>query len=154
MTKALFLDRDGVINHDYGYVHETRQFVFIEGIFDCCRCAQKNGYLIVVVTNQSGIARGFFSESDFEHLTRHMIACFSEEGVKIADVLYCPTLGGPDRKPEPGLFLKARDKYDIDMARSVNVGDHDRDLEAGLRAGVGKNILFAGDFAPVIRELV
>ena len=146
MSKALFLDRDGTINVDYGYVHEPDRFVFIDGIFDFCRRAQDFGYLIIVITNQSGIERGYFTEEDFDVITKHMIDKFAENGVIVTDVFHCPSLSGPDRKPEPGMFLKARAKYDIDMTVSVNIGDRARDLEAGRRAGVGKNILFKGDF--------
>ena len=104
MNKALFLDRDGTINVDYGYVHEPSRFVFIDGIFEFCREAQKKGYLIVVITSQSGIERGFFTEMDFASVTRHMKEEFAKEGVTITDVFHCPSLSGPDRKPEPGLL--------------------------------------------------
>ena len=146
MTKALFLDRDGTINIDYGYVHEPEKFVFIDGVFDFCRKAQSKGYLIIVVTSQSGIERGYFTEVDFAAVTKYMTERFAAEGISIADVFHCPSLSGPDRKPEPGLFLKAKKKYDIDMSVSVNVGDRERDLEAGRRAGVGKNVLFNGSY--------
>ena len=153
MTKALFLDRDGTINVDYGYVYEPSKFVFIDGIFEFCRQAQGKGYLIIVITSQSGIERGYFTEADFAAITKFMVDRFAEEDVSIVDVLHCPSLSGPDRKPEPGLFLKAKEKYDIDMATSINVGDRDRDLEAGRRAGVGKNLLFAGSFDSLKEEL-
>ena len=153
MNKALFLDRDGTINVDYGYVHEPSKFVFIDGIFEFCREAQKKGYLIVVITSQSGIERGFFTEMDFASVTRHMKEEFAKEGVTITGVFHCPSLSGPDRKPEPGLFLRAKEKYDIDMVASVNVGDRERDLEAGRRAGVGRNYLFQGDFGSIASEL-
>lgn len=146
MTKALFLDRDGTINVDYGYVHEPEKFVFIDGVFDFCRLAQEKGYLIIVVTNQSGIERGYFTEADFAMITKYMVNKFAEAGVTVTDVFHCPSLEGPDRKPEPGMFLKAKEKYDIDMALSINIGDRDRDLEAGRRAGIGNNLLFEGDF--------
>ena len=153
MTKALFLDRDGTINVDYGYVHEPGRFVFIDGIFDFCRHAQATGYLIIVITNQSGIERGYFTEADFAETTRYMVRRFSDEGVTIAGVFHCPSLAGPDRKPAPGLFLKAQEKFDIDMVMSVNVGDKERDIEAGQLAGVGKNLLFLGDFSVLMQEL-
>ena len=146
MKKALFLDRDGTINEDYGYVFEAEKFVFIDGVFNFCREAQKKDYLIIVITSQSGIERGYFTEEDFDVITKHMIDKFAENGVTVTDVFHCPSLAGPDRKPEPGMFLKAKAKYDIDMTVSVNIGDRARDLEAGRRAGVGKNILFKGDF--------
>ena len=149
MTNALFLDRDGTINVDYGYVYEPERFVFIDGVLDFCRLAQDRGYLIIVITNQSGIARGYFTEADFAAITRHMVEGFAAAGITIADVFHCPSLKGSDRKPEPGLFLKAKEKYDIDMAASVNIGDSERDIEAGKRAGVGCNVLFMGDFKPL-----
>lgn len=149
MAKALFLDRDGTINADYAYVHEKENFEFLPGVFDFCRKAQELGYLIIVVTNQSGIARGYYTEEDFRSLTDWMVSEFAARGVTITDVFHCPDLSGPDRKPEPGLFLKARDKYGIDMAASVSVGDKPRDVEAGERAGVGRNFLFAGDYSEV-----
>lgn len=144
MKKALFLDRDGTINADYAYVHDKEHFDFLPGVFDFCRAAQAKGYLIIVITNQSGIARGYYTEADLRALNDWMVARFAEEGVTIADVFHCPELSGPDRKPEPGLFLKARDKYGIDMAASVSLGDKPRDVEAGKRAGVGKNLIFEG----------
>lgn len=153
MTKALFLDRDGTINVDYGYVHKPERFVFIDGIFDFCRRAQSLGYIIIVVTSQSGIERGYFTEADFVALTEYMVARFAAEHVTITDVFHCSALAGSDRKPEPGLFLKAKEKYDIDMSASVNIGDKARDIEAGQRAGVGKNVLFEGDFMALSRVL-
>lgn len=153
MSKALFLDRDGTINVDYGYVHEPERFVFIDGVFDFCRRAQELGYLIIVITNQSGIERGYFTESDFEAITRYMIERFAGEGVTITDVFHSPSLEGPDRKPEPGLFFKAKAKHSIDMAASINIGDRDRDLEAGRRAGVGRNVLFEGDYKVLVSVL-
>lgn len=146
MRKALFLDRDGTINIDHGYVGTIERFEFIDGIFEFCKIAQDEGYTIIVITNQSGIARGYFTADDYERLTKWMVEQFSLHGVTIADVFHSPDLSGPDRKPEPGLFLKARDKWGIDMAGSVSLGDKDRDKEAGRRAGVGKNLLFTGTY--------
>ena len=151
--KALFLDRDGTINVDYGYVHEWSKFVFIDGIFDFCRQAQAKGYQIFIITNQSGIERGYFTETDFAALTKLMKERFASEGVTISDVFHCPTLSGPNRKPEPGLFITAKEKYNIDMSASVNVGDSERDIEAGRRAGVGKNFQFRGDFDSIAAVL-
>ena len=146
MAKALFLDRDGTINVDTGYVFEREKFVFLDGVFDFCRRAQEKGYLIIVITNQSGIARGYYTEADYEKLTDWMRGEFAAHGVTVTDVFHCPALEGPDRKPAPGLFLKARDKYALDLAASVNIGDKPRDVEAGERAGVGTNVLFTGDW--------
>lgn len=153
MAKALFLDRDGTINVDYGYVFQKEKFVFIDGIVDLCRKALEKGYLIIVITNQSGIARGYFNEADFRELNRYMIDLFAEKGVKITDVFYCPELSGERRKPNAGMFFEARDKYGIDMAQSVSVGDKPRDVEAGENAGVGKNFLFENNFTEITEAL-
>lgn len=143
MTRAFFLDRDGVINTDRAYVYKIGDFEFVDGIFDACRAAQSRGFAIIVATNQSGIARGYYSEEDFARLTAHMLREFEKNGVRIADVFHCPHLDGPDRKPNPGMFLKARDKYSVDMARSVSLGDRERDIEAASRAGVVRNYLLS-----------
>ena len=151
MRKVLFLDRDGVINMDYGYVHTPQDFVFQEGVIDFCRFAQVQGYEIIVITNQSGIERGIFTEEDFRRTTAFMLEGFAKEDVQIADVFYCPRLDGTDRKPSPGMFLKAQSKWDIDMGKSVSIGDNERDLAAGEAAGVGTNLLYEGDFE-VLKE--
>ena len=143
--KALFLDRDGTINVDYGYVYQPEKFELIEGITELCIRAQEKGYLIIVITNQSGIARGYYTDDDFQKINQYMIDTFNRYGVKITDVFYCPELSGNRRKPECGMFIEARDKYGIDMQKSVSIGDKERDVEAGRKAGVGKNFLFNGN---------
>ena len=153
MPKALFLDRDGTINFDYGYVYQKESFEFINGIFELCQKAQSKGYLIIVVTNQSGIARGYYTDDDFEAINQYMVDEFAKNGVKITDVFYCPELSGNRRKPECGMFLEAKEKYDIDMKASVSLGDKQRDVEAAQKAGCGKNFLFDGDFSEVMEEL-
>ena len=152
--KALFLDRDGTINVDYGYVYQPEKFELIDGITELCLRAQEKGYLIIVITNQSGIARGYYTDDDFQKINQYMIEIFNRYGVKITDVFYCPDLSGNDRKPNCGMFIKARDKYGIDMAQSVSVGDKERDIEAAQKAGCGKNFLFTGDnFIKIMEEL-
>lgn len=154
MHKALFLDRDGTINVDYGYVYQPEKFVLIDGILDLCKKAQEKGYIIIVITNQSGIARGYYTDADFQTLNNFMIKLFETHGIKITDVFYCPELFGMRRKPECGMFLEAQAKYDIDMSQSISIGDKERDIEAGQKAGVGKNLLFNGtNFSAIIKEL-
>ena len=152
-SKALFLDRDGTINVDYGYVYQPEKFELINGIVDLCLKAQKKGYLIIVITNQSGIARGYYNESDFQKLNQYMVELFAQKNVKITDIFYCPELSGVRRKPECGMFLEAQEKYNIDMASSVSVGDKERDVEAGIKAGVGRNFLFNNNFEKIAAEL-
>lgn len=142
-VKALFLDRDGIVNRDAAYVHRKEDFEFCDGIFDLCRAAAAKGYLLIVVTNQSGVERGYFTDADFQALTAWMLERFAREGISIAEVFYCPSLSGEDRKPAPGMFLKARDKYNIDMGASISLGDKERDIEAAFRAGVGTNVLLS-----------
>ena len=149
--KALFLDRDGVINVDKGYVHSREEFEFQDGIFALCRAAQTLGYLVVVVTNQAGIARGYYTESEFLELTEWMIHQFTERDIDIARVYYCPyhpihgigayKYDSPDRKPEPGMLLRARADFGLDLASSILVGDRLSDIRAADAAGVGTKIL-------------
>lgn len=150
MNKALFLDRDGVINLEKHYLHKIEDFEFVEGIFDLCRHFQAQGYLIVVVTNQSGIARGYYGEEEFAVLTAWMRERFKENGVEISAVYHCPhhpEISGPCscRKPEPGMLLKAAEMFDIDLASSVLVGDAERDIEAAINAGVQTHCLYRHD---------
>jgi D,D-heptose 1,7-bisphosphate phosphatase len=149
-TKALFLDRDGVINIDTGYVYRPEDFHLVPGIIDLCRAAQEAGYLIVVITNQSGIARSMFSEEDFSKLCLWMRQLFSSQGVRIDAIYHCPVLDDhhPDRKPNPGLFLKATSDLQIDLTSSFSVGDKERDISAALSAGVASNYLLSETPSP------
>lgn len=150
-NKALFLDRDGVVNVDSGHVHRRECFEFQPGIFELCRAAQACGYLLIIVTNQAGIARGYYSESEFLELTDWMNAKFAEQQVHITRVYYCPyhpVLGigkykydSPDRKPSPGMLLRAQSELHLDLASSVLVGDRFSDIQAAIAAGVGTQIL-------------
>lgn len=151
--KALFLDRDGVINIDHGYVHRIEDFEFLDGIFELCQVAQEKGLKIIIVTNQAGIARGFYTEHDFAVLSKYMLAAFDKKGIKITDIFFCPyhpehgighyKKDAECRKPNPGMILQAAAAYDIDLSTSFLLGDKMSDIEAGLAAGVGHNILFS-----------
>lgn len=141
MRKALFLDRDGVINVEKNYVFRINDFEFVDGIFEICAQYQRDDYLIFVVTNQAGIARGIFSENDFMILTDWMLQQFKEKGINITQVYHCPH--HPDytgtcfcRKPNPGMFIKAAIEYYIDLKASVVIGDKESDLRAGRNAGI------------------
>ncbi len=151
-VRALFLDRDGVINADHGYVYRPEQVDFVPGIFELVAAATARDWPVVVVTNQSGIGRGYYGEDEFQRLIEWMRAQFAENGGNIAAVYHCPHHPRdalpeyrsvcPDRKPEPGMFLRARADLGLDLAGSVLVGDRPSDLEAGRRAGVGARLLF------------
>lgn len=152
MNPALFLDRDGVINEDYGYVFKSKDFKFIDGIFDLCRYAKQNNFLICVVTNQAGIGRGFYTEEDFWHLTNWMCEVFKVEGIFIDKVYFCPThlthgigkykVDSIDRKPAPGMIIQAIKELNIDQSRSVLIGDKESDIQAGIAAGIAYNLLY------------
>lgn len=151
MTPALFLDRDGVINREINYLYRIADFQFIDGAFSTCRAFQAAGYRIIVVTNQGGIGRGYYTEADFHTLNSWMIQQFQTEGVEIAQTYFSPhhpTHGigdyrcdHPDRKPNPGMILRAQRDWQIDLSASVLVGDKESDIQSGLNAGVRQNIL-------------
>lgn len=148
-NKALFLDRDGVVNVERHYVHKIEDFEFMGGIFPLCARFQECGFRIVLVTNQSGIAQGLYPEEDYLRLDAWMVGEFSSRGVTVSRTYHCPHhpefTGDCDcRKPKPGMILRARDELGIDLAKSVLLGDKDRDLEAGRRAGVARLGLVRG----------
>lgn len=142
--KTIFLDRDGVINKDKNYLYEISGFEFIEGVFSACKYLATLEYKIIVITNQSGIGRGYFSENDFELINTWMIDKFKNNGVEILDVFYCPhspNLRCDCRKPNPGMFFDAITKYNIDAASSWMIGDSERDITAANLAGIKNTIL-------------
>ncbi|WP_457602798.1 D-glycero-beta-D-manno-heptose 1,7-bisphosphate 7-phosphatase [Nitratifractor sp.] len=146
MKKALFLDRDGVINLDHGYVHTVEAFAFVPGILDCIRRMQERGYLPIVVTNQSGIGRGYYSGEDFERVTAAMLEEMHKAGIVIfrEQVFFCPHTpqeGCACRKPQPGMLREAIERFGIDPAASVMIGDKTSDIEAAEAAGVGRTLL-------------
>jgi D-glycero-D-manno-heptose 1,7-bisphosphate phosphatase len=147
MNKALFIDRDGVINVDKGHVFLIEDFEFSEGVFDLCRKYFNTGYLIIVVTNQAGIAKGLYTEEDFINLTDWMIGQFKDNGISITKVYYCPhhpEISGPCmcRKPESGMLLQAVKEFDLEISECILIGDKESDLEAGRRAGIPEENLY------------
>lgn len=137
--RAVFLDRDGVINVDRGYVHRIEDFEFVPGIPFMLRELQLDGWRLVVVTNQSGIGRGLFSEDDYERVTQHMREQLAAHGVRLDGVYHCPH--APDqgcgcRKPKPGMLLRAAASLGLDLSRSVLVGDKESDMQAAHAAGL------------------
>ena len=148
---AVFLDRDGVINVDHGYVHDEHDFEYIDGVFEAAKAFKDMGYRLGLVTNQSGIARGMFSEDRFLSLTQWMDWNFVDNGVELDGIYYCPHHAENGigeykqdcdcRKPKPGMFISARDFLKIDMAKSVMIGDKAEDMMAAEAAGVGTKVL-------------
>jgi len=161
MRRALFLDRDGIINVDHGYVHRPEQVEFVPGIFALCRQAAARGLLLVVATNQSGIGRGLYTEDDFSALMRWMGGRFEREGAPLHAVEYCPDhpehgispyrRENPRRKPGPGMLLDAAAEHGIDLGASLMLGDRASDMQAALAAGIGIRILATGDAAEAAR---
>ena len=151
MRRAFFLDRDGVINVDHGYVHRIEDFEFLPGIFELVRAARHRELLPVVVTNQAGIARGYYDEAQFARLTDWMLERFAAEGAALERVYHCPThptegigkyrIDSVDRKPGPGMLLRARDELGLDLGASIMLGDKVSDMLAGRAAGVGRLLL-------------
>ncbi len=165
--RALFLDRDGVINEDTAYVCRQENFTFIDGIFDLVASAKARGFLVVVITNQAGIGRGYYTEKDFHSLMKWVNSRFEAHGGTLDKIYFCPShpehgIGAyrresPFRKPAPGMLQAAIRELDIDPSRSVLIGDKMTDIEAGRAAGITINLLFrpeAGEsYQPAISHL-
>ena len=146
--RAAFIDRDGVINEERGYVHRVEDFEFLPGAVAALRSLREQGYLLVVITNQSGIARGMYSEEDYERLTAHMTRMLAAAGAAPHASFYCPHL--PDaavarfrvdcdcRKPRAGMLRQAIEQWSVDVTESILVGDRASDVQAGRAAGVGR----------------
>lgn len=148
---AAFIDRDGVLNEERAFVHRIEDFVFLPGAIEGLRALQAAGYLLVVITNQSGIARGLYSEADYQMLTAQMCERLQAAGIRLDAVQYCPHLADAPleryrvdcdcRKPKPGMLKRAIDALDIDPVASFLIGDRLSDIEAGRAAGLGLCIL-------------
>jgi len=142
--KTIFLDRDGVINKEKNYLFKISEFEFIDGIFDACRYFISINFNIIVITNQSGIERGLYTEIDFNKLNIWMINEFKKNNVEILDVFHCPHVTTSNcncRKPKPGMLLEAQIKHEIDLSKSWMIGDKESDIKAAKSAGINKTIL-------------
>ena len=149
--KTIFLDRDGVINKEVSYLHKIDDFEFIDGVFEACQLFQRLGYKLVVVTNQSGIGRGYYTEDDFDVLTEWMCAQFEKHGVMIDAVYFCPHHPKKAldryrkecdcRKPEPGMLLQGVNELGLDASQCVMFGDKGSDMLAAKAAGFKRKIL-------------
>ena len=143
-VKTVFLDRDGVINKEVGYLHKIQDFEFIDGVFEACLYFKSLNYQIIVVTNQSGIGRGYYDEDDFHIINNWMLGQFKNKGIEILDVFFCPH--DPEsncdcRKPKPGMLNQANEKHNIDMEKSWMIGDKEADVAAANAAGIQNTIL-------------
>ena len=147
--KVIFLDRDGVINIDKHYVHKIEDFEFYENIFDICKYFQELGYEIIIITNQSGIGRKYFTQSDFSKLTKWMLDKFRVHGLEILDLFYCPHTPEYNcncRKPKSGMVLEACKKYDIDLKKSWVIGDKVTDIDLAYNSGIKNSILISNQY--------
>ena len=152
--RALFLDRDGVVNVEVGYLHRIEDVAWVPGIVPLCRTAMRLGYRLVVVTNQAGIARGYYTEDDFLTLMEWMRAELRKEGVEFDAVYFCPfhpehgvgeyKREHEDRKPGTGMLRRAEREFAIELGRSVLVGDRCSDIKAANDAGLRQAFLIAG----------
>ena len=142
--KTIFLDRDGVINKEINYLHKIEDFEFIDGVFEACQYLKNLNYQIIIITNQSGISRGYYTERDFQILTSWMLVEFKKNDIRILDVLHCPHLSYENckcRKPNPGMLLEAIYKHNINIQNSWMIGDKEVDIIAANNAGISNTIL-------------
>jgi D-glycero-D-manno-heptose 1,7-bisphosphate phosphatase len=156
MMKAAFLDRDGVINIDKNYVYKIEDFEFKDGIFELLKLLQSKGFTLFVVTNQSGIGRGYYTLQDFKKLTEYMLNELKKKGIEIKEVAFCPHHPDDDcecRKPKPGMILNLVKKYNIDLKNSILIGDKQSDIKAGKNAGVGKTYLVESSLFDIIEKI-
>jgi D-glycero-D-manno-heptose 1,7-bisphosphate phosphatase len=162
---AVFLDRDGVLIVDSGYPHLKEHLDLIPGAADAVRRLNALGYLVVIVTNQSGVARGLFSEDQMHAFNALLVRRLAAKGARIGAVYACPFHHDaqdprwfhpdhPDRKPNPGMILKATAEHGIDLARSFLIGDRQSDLEAARRAGVSGFLFESGNLDDFVRDLL
>jgi len=141
--KALFLDRDGVINIDHGYVSKIDNFVFTEGIFELLQLFIHKGYMLFIITNQSGIGRGYYSLEDFQVLTQYMLDIFKEKNIHIQEVQYCPHAPEENcdcRKPKTGMIDNILKKHPIDLENSWLIGDKQSDIDLALNSHISHSI--------------
>ena len=162
---AIFFDRDGVLNEDRGFVHRIEDFRWIDGAREAVRLVNQAGLLAIVATNQSGVARGLYGEDEVRRLHEWMAGDLAAFGARIDAFYYCPyhesgsdpryaVADHPDRKPNPGMILRAMRDLSIDPARALIIGDRESDLAAGRNAGIGGRLFEGGSLAETVREVL
>ena len=151
LRRAAFIDRDGVINAELNYVHRIEDFHILPGVFEGLRTLQRHSFELIVVTNQAGIAKGLYTETDFDRLTQHMQRVFADQDIHLTAVYSCPHHPGGSvpayavecdcRKPAPGMLLRAAAEHKLDLNRAVLIGDKPSDTQAGRAARVAMTVL-------------
>jgi D-glycero-D-manno-heptose 1,7-bisphosphate phosphatase len=164
LRPAAFFDRDGVINLDFGYIGTPDRFELVEGVAAALAACRDAGWLVFVVTNQSGIARGYFEEAAVQDLHRHMRKVLAEQGATIDDMRVCPHhMDGTVatyrracdcRKPKPGMILDLIAKWQVDVERSFLVGDKESDIQAAAAAGIAGHLFTGGNLLTFVRPLL
>ena len=164
MNKAVFFDRDGTLNEEVHYLHKIEDFKWIEGAIDAIKYCNDNGYLAIVITNQSGVARGYYPESDIMKLYDWMNDDLAKHGAHLDGIYYCPhhptgtvkeyAIECDCRKPKPGMLFKAQKDHNIDLRSSYLIGDSARDVECAEAAGV-KGIMYKGGnlYQYIVKEM-
>ncbi|MFX0001890.1 MAG: D-glycero-beta-D-manno-heptose 1,7-bisphosphate 7-phosphatase [Candidatus Hodarchaeota archaeon] len=147
--RAVFLDRDGVINKEVNYLSNPKNFKFIKGSIEALKILKQKGFLLIIITNQAGIARGFFTEETLKTIHNKMISRLEKQGIELDDIYYCPhhpDFTGPCncRKPNPAMILKAKSKYNIDLTKSYMVGDTLNDIQTGKAANCKTVLVLTG----------
>ena len=164
LQPAIFLDRDGVLNVDTGYPSRFADIIWMEGAAEAVKLCNDAGFLVFIVTNQSGVARGYFPEGAVTELHVEMRAALLAEGARIDDIRYCPHLGDAVqeayrrdcdcRKPKPGMLLDLMSKWPVDPARSFLVGDNKSDLDAAAASGIGGHLFTGGSLSQFVSPLL
>ncbi len=165
LKPAAFFDRDGVFNEDKGYVHRVEDLVWIEGAARAVKRLNDLGYLVIVVTNQSGIGRGYYDEAAMHAVHEALVQHLAGEGARIDAFYFAPYHEDaeaeeyrhpdhPDRKPNPGMILRALSDFPIDRGRSFLIGDKSSDLEAARRAGIPGHLFKGGDLDALVRQVL
>ena len=159
MIRGAFLDRDGIVNFDKGYVFRKQDFSFYQDIFNLCHLLQEKGFRIFIITNQSGIGRGYYTIEAFQDLTDWMLDVFKDNNVLISKVYYCPhhPLEAKNgfkkdcqcRKPNPGMIFQAQKEYNLNLKECILIGDKESDIQAGINAGIRNNYLINNDKKPI-----